>query len=190
MLARKKADDIILKAVEEGEKIKEEARKKGYEQGLADGRKEGIVRGQMELLDEMAEVRDRMKRLEADYEQQLSDLLETLVPRMNEMIVTLLKNILRKEIRDDNNLIIRTIKAATKSLIQRDKVQLTVNPSEIEILMRNRNEIISSSEMIEDLELTARKEIKKGGAIISSPGGIIDASIDSQLEVINENLKN
>ena len=190
LLARKKAEMLTSRARAQAEKLKIKAHDEGYKQGLELGRKEGILKGHMEQRDELETLKIRMNQLENQYETQVTSLLENLTPKIREMILNLLENLLKREVKDDNELVIRNIKAAIRGLIQRDKIQLSVNPSEVDEVIRHKEEIISSHEMVEDMEVIASKEVNPGSAIVSSPGGIIDARIESQMEAISEVINN
>jgi flagellar biosynthesis/type III secretory pathway protein FliH len=102
------------------------------------------------------------------------------------MILIALNSILKQKVARDDELVIRTLKESMRSLTRRDKVLLTANREEIEKIAQNSAEIIASSDMIVDMEVVPGDKVGKGGVIISSPEGIVDARIESQLEVINE----
>jgi len=117
-------------------------------------------------------------------------LVDSMTPRIKELIFSAAANILKKEIREDEDLVIRTIKDAARNLTNRDRIYLSVHYSEARHVLESKSKILSAQSMIKDLEIIATDDVSPGGCIINSATGIIDAGLDSQMEALDEILNN
>jgi flagellar biosynthesis/type III secretory pathway protein FliH len=89
-----------------------------------------------------------------------------------------LNSILKQKVARDDELVIRTLRESMRSLTQRDKILLTANREEVERIAERSPEIIASSDLIVEMEVVPGEKVGKGGVIISSPEGIVDARIE------------
>ena len=65
---------------------------------------------------------------------------------------------------------------------------IRVAPEQVEVVKKRINEIIAEFPAVSFLEVTADSRLKPGGCIVESEIGIVDASIDVQLEAIYRSL--
>jgi flagellar assembly protein FliH len=186
ILARKKGEQIIENANETARQLEKKAREDGYQKGYEEGLERGYIKGQEEYRNRTEIIINQLVEAQNDYENHVLRLLDNLEPKIIDMILIALNSILKQKVARDDELVIRTLKESMRSLTRRDKVLLTANREEIEKIAQNSAEIIASSDMIVDMEVVPGDKVGKGGVIISSPEGIVDARIESQLEVINE----
>ncbi|MFP4496743.1 MAG: FliH/SctL family protein [Vulcanimicrobiota bacterium] len=185
-LARKKGEIILKNAEKTAAEMKEQARKDGYEKGYNEGLEEGQSKGYEDSLERGDEIARRAEQAEEEISKSLDRLMENLEPRILELSKVVIKKILNKELEQDDEQILRTIREASRELTRRDIVQITVNRSEVEKIIKERENLISSSDLISDIEVLPKDDIEKGGCLVSSQAGIVDATIDSQLEVASD----
>jgi flagellar assembly protein FliH len=185
-LARKKGEQIIDLARQEAIPVKQQAYDEGFQQGFEDGIERGRAEGVENFKKSTEDILKRLQDAENDYYNHITQLLNSLEPRIIDIVLVIAKTIIKKEIERDDELVLRTIREASKNLTRRDKVLLTSHRSEVDKIAEESRNIIQSSDMISDIEVVPGDQVDKGGVIISSSEGSIDARIDSQMEVISD----
>ena len=186
LLAKKKAQFILEKSREECKLLEEEARKKGfdegYKEGLAKGTSEGINQVSQQAQSMMQEVGTHIE----EYENTLNALMNDLEDKMVHLIYDTVKKVINREIEEDDDFVLRTIKNAGERMRSRDVAQLMVHEEDMRKVMEKRLDIISGVDAISELEICRGNKVSRGGCMVEAPSGIVDARIESQMEAIGE----
>ena len=69
------------------------------------------------------------------------------------------------------------------------KITITVNPSVVDFVKAELPEHISSMGIEAKVTVTGNDEMQDGGCIITTSNGMVDASVDTQIDIITEALK-
>lgn len=190
LLARKKCEMIINQTENRANELRCKAREDGHSEGLKLGREEGGIKGEEEFNRQVSEILSRIEVVEKKYIEELENLLDSLEPRIMELVLEIVEKIVLRHVEENEELVIRTIKDAFRNLSHRDSVILSVHRSEIEKLSKRKDEIVSTSDALIDLEITTGETVKRGGCLVSSSTGIIDARIESKLEEAHDLINN
>jgi type III secretion protein L len=159
-LARAKADAIIRDAAEEAERIRDEAYRDGAEKSLAEFEKH--------LLD-AREIRSNVMN---DVERDVLSLS-----------VRIAEKILGGELASNKKAITGIVSAALTNARQREKVTVSVNPADLEIVAAE-SEKYSSDTKIRFLDFVADPSVPAGGCVIETEVGKIDALLETQFKAI------
>ena len=173
-LLKLKAEEIISKAKEEAQKIIEEA-KDIYEKEKKRGYEDGLNEGKMHMTEQMLNMVSKSVNYFASVEEKII-----------KIVMTAIKKIIGEI--DKDELIVRIVKNALASARNQKQVTIRVAPEQVEVIKSKVNEIIAEFPAISFLEVTADSRLKPGGCIVESEIGIVDASIDIQLEAIYRSL--
>ena len=182
--ARAEADRIVEQARKRADEIENEAYIQGYEQGKKDG--EEIGRRQFEvglrhLESALRRLKEESKRLPTKYEAQMLQAVLAVAGRLTEM-----------EICQDSDLIKRVLKAAMEKTIEGSNIMIHLHPRDHEHL---DGEFLStlSAPGGNRIEVKPDASITRGGCLIETEFGLVDASLESRwfalLEGINELLR-
>ncbi len=168
-------EEIIAEARQQAESIKTEALNKGYAEGLEKAQQEentalgDVLNNFRNTLEEIARVRER-----AIKENELE-------------IVNLALDVARKligaELHNDPQTVAKVISKAISRLSVREGLVVKVNPEDHQILSNGTAEFLEAVKLVPDSTIT------RGGAVIESSGGNIDAQIEEQLAEIEKSLK-
>ena len=166
--------NLISRAREEANTIKEAAAKEGYEQGLQSAQ------------EDIEKVRDAIDAFfgakQAVYEEIAPDVLE--------IGFEIAKKIIKKEMAEDPNILLENIKDIMKGLSKEEtKITLKVNPSQVSMLKQDVPEVSSNLGLEAKIIIIPDETIMEGGCILTTTNGVIDATIESQLAIISEVLK-
>ncbi len=94
------------------------------------------------------------------------------------------ERIVKREVRLDNEMVVRQIHEATKRIIGVERIKIRVNPADEEFVREHRTQILASSDAVRDVAVERDETIERGGCILESESGNVDALIATQLERI------
>lgn len=163
ILATVKDDALKYKEQVAGEceEIKENARKEGYEAGF------------QEWAEHILEMQNAINGLRTEYNKMLAPIA-----------LKAAQKIVGKAFEINNELVFDTVSNALKSVLQHKRITIYVNKTDIDVLEKNRSRLKDLFENIEALSIRERDDIKAGGCIIETEGGIINAQLDNQWAVL------
>jgi|GEM_PF-6155289 len=119
--------------------------------------------------------------------------LETVLARYERKITALscaiAQKIVNAEIKVDPEVVTRSVQKALGSIREEARIEIQVNPSDKEAIEKIWSEIEAKKVSNSKWTLETNAGIGKGGCIIKTPGGTIDARIESQFSLI-ESLMN
>jgi flagellar assembly protein FliH len=151
------------------------------EQGMARGRQEaeGVIsqRG-AELASVMASLIQAREKLLDDSEQAVLDISLAIARRFVEQSALLGDELIRK-----------SIKEAVKMVTEKDKVVIRVNPDDLDEVRGHQDDIIFIGDGIGRLEVRGDKHIDRGGCVIETEAGNIDARIASRFGEIDKAMR-
>ncbi len=166
--------NLISRAREEAQTIKESAAKEGYQAGLE------------QASDDISEVKNAITAfLSAKQE-----VFEYIAPDILEISVDIAKKIIKREIQQDPSLILNNILEILKGLSKEEtKITLRVNPQQVALLKTELPELMSTAGLDAKVLVVPDEELMEGGCMVTTTNGVIDATIETQLSVISEALK-
>ena len=161
--------NLISRAQEEAGTIKESAAKDGYKAGL-DQAKEDI---------------QHVKYAIEEFLKAKQEVFEYIAPDILEISVDIARKIVKKEIEQNPEILLETIMDVLKT-ISRDetRVSVKVNPAQLNTTKESIPEIIASTGIEAKINVYADATIEVGGCIVQTNNGIVDATINTQLDII------
>lgn len=166
--------NLISRAREEAKAIKEAAAKEGYQEGLNAAESE------------IADLRDAI----GNFLNAKQAVFDSIAPDILEISLEIAKKIIKKEAVEDSSIILENIKDIMNGLSKEEKkITLKVNPAQCAMLKQEVPEIISSKGFEATVSIIPDETIMEGGCILTTANGVIDATIESQLSIISEVLK-
>jgi flagellar assembly protein FliH len=107
-------------------------------------------------------------------------LIESAEPELVRLAVGLAERILHQQIALDRGVVIEMAKVAIARLVDRESVTVRVNPADLERMRQHRDEFLNSSD-IKHLRIIEDQRVDRGGVLVETDGGTIDARIGTQL---------
>ena len=89
----------------------------------------------------------------------------------------------------NSELIKKTIKSAVKMVTEKDKVIIRINPEDLDEVRAHQDDIIFIGDGIGKLEIRPDKKVDRGGCVVETEAGNIDARIVSRFAEIEKSLK-
>ena len=166
--------NLISRAREEAQSIKEAAAKEGYQEGL---------------LQAKADIED-VKNALTSFVGAKQEVFEYIAPDILEISVEIAQKIIKKELQQDPTIILDNIMEILKGLSKEEtKITLRVNPSQVSLLKSEIPNAMSNVGLDAKVLIVPDDTVMEGGCMVITTNGVIDATIETQLAVISEALK-
>ena len=89
----------------------------------------------------------------------------------------------------DPDVVVEAIRGALRRLTERDRVQVLVNPDDLEIVRERISDVVDQLGGIGSVDVQSERRVARGGAIVRTGEGDVDASIDTKLTRAREVLE-
>lgn len=181
---KSEAEEKARKDVEEAQQRVEQIEKDAYQAGLERGREEGYGTGKAEV-----------ERLV----EQLHSIINAAIAKRNELIeesetllIDLVLLIARKVIKviseNQKNVVINNVIQALRKLKSRGEVVIRTNLTDVQLTTDHVKDFMQMVENAQSITVVEDSSVDKGGCIIETDFGLIDARISSQLHEIEERI--
>ncbi len=166
--------NLISRAREEANAIREASAKEGYNDGIA-AAKEDI----QFLKDAMAEFYNAKQFV-----------YDSIAPDLLEISVDIAKKIIKKELSENSEILLENIKEILAGLSKEEsKIVLKVNPSQVDMLKQEMPEAVKMAGLEARVLIVPDENTMEGGCMVTTDNGVIDATIETQLSIITKALK-
>lgn len=155
--------------------IEEHAKSAGSEQGRADG----LAAVQAEM-DEMLQTMRGLVEMARVERHKIIDGAEADIVRL---AVTICERILNAHLALEPAAVLEMVRAAIGKLVSRETVTVRVNPADIGLMRDHREEIMSMND-ISNMRLVEDRRVDRGGVVIDTDAGTIDAKLSTQLREV------
>ena len=157
--AQGEAEEIIRRAIEQREKEKKDGFEEGHQEGLA-------------------QVTELLVKARTEYEQ----MLRSASKDMLELAFKISEKIIGKQLELDKSVIMDIVAQALQTVRQSKQIILRVNPEDAKALKAGKDTLIEMLGHGRVIDVMEDKKVEKGGCIIESEVGVVDAQLHKQLE--------
>lgn len=170
----KDASEALKKVLEEGkqyrldvakecEQLKENAFKEGYEEGF-----------------------EQWAEHLAKFEKQLEDLRQEMQKAIIPIALKTAKKMVGREIELSEETIVDIVASNLKAVAQHKRITIYVNKKELDILEKNKPRLRELFEHVESLSIRPRDDVSRGGCIIETEVGIVNAQMEHRWHVLEK----
>ena len=165
---------ILARAEADAARVREEARSSGFAEGFATGQAE--ARAQLEpaaaaLGDALAGVRDLRERSADAVERHAVDLA-----------IQIAEKVLAGTLAIEPDRVLDVVRGSLHAIIEREQVVVQVNPDDLELVRATATDLAASLGGMEHLEIQQERRVPRGGALVRTSLGEVDARISTKLE--------
>ena len=166
--------NLVSRAEEEAENIKKSAFEEGYRDGLE------------KAYNDIQEFRTKF----SEFMNAKKEVFEFIAPDIMEISLDIAKKIIKKEVESDPQIILNTIIEILKTVSKNEpKVSIRVKPQALPFIKDAIQNVTYQYGIDAKINLIADPSIDSGGCVFETNNGIVDASIDTQLEIIKKTLE-
>ena len=154
--------------------IRDAARAHGYAEGLEAGR----VAARQELqpgLSALAEAATALRELE----QTAADRVER---QAVELAIHVAERVVAGALAVEPDRILDVLRGALRSIVDRERIVIQVNPADLDPVRAGLAELTGSLGGIEHVEVQEERRVERGGAVVRTAVGVVDARLETKLE--------
>jgi flagellar assembly protein FliH len=178
--AREQGAALISLAREQAESIAQSAREQGFEAGY----NEGIERAEKAVAERLALAESLVATTRAQREETLAASERDLV----ELAFEIAEKIVRQKVVADPDTTIGVLEHALRKAYVRDGLTVLCNPVDLERLAGANELLRTRVGSLAGLTLIGDRRISQGGVVVRTDAGDIDATIESQLDRLRDQL--
>lgn len=163
--------NLVSRAQEEAENIKKSAFEEGYRKGMEQ------ANADMEAF----------RNSFSEFMNAPKNVFEYIAPDILEISVDIAKKIIKKEVESDPQVLVNTIVDVLKTVSKSEpKINIRVKPQAVQFIKDTLPNITYEYGIDAKVNIIADPSIEEGGCVFQTNNGIVDASIDTQLEIIKK----
>jgi flagellar assembly protein FliH len=175
--AREQADQILAQAEADAAQLRELAGKEGYEAGYRDGQS-ALESGRQELMEsKLAQ--------EKAIEQERVDMIRELEPAIVELSLQIARRVVHAELKLEPKQIANIAEAVLAKVVDSDNITLKVSP----------DDYVNVTDLLADenrhgakVRFRADNSLESGDCLAVTPLGVVDGTVEGQLEEIKHRL--
>ncbi len=171
--AKAEAAQIVAEANAQHDKIVSEARSEGFEQGSQEGFEKGSA--------EVERLIERMHKILEAVMQRREEILQDTESQIVELVILMARKVIKILSENQKNVIMANTVAALRKVKTRGNVTLRVNIEDVKLTTAHADEFIQHVENVQGITVQEDSSVEKGGCIVETDFGAIDARISSQL---------
>jgi flagellar assembly protein FliH len=168
------ASDVLERAAAEAAALREAARAEGYEAGRAEARAElepAAAALQQAIMAVQADVVDRADRLEA---------------HAVDLGLSLAEKVLGGALAVQPERVVETVRSALRGIVERERITILVSPEDLDLVRDSISDVLGSLGGVEHCEVQAERRVGRGGCVVRTADGDVDARIETKLQRARE----
>jgi flagellar assembly protein FliH len=178
--AEEKAANLITDAEKQVDTITEQGRTEGYEQGHADGYESG--RAEVERLIE------QLHNIINHAIEKRNEIIEESETQLINLVLLITKKVVKVISENQKNVVINNVIQALRKLKSRGEVVIRVNLEDVNLTSEHVKDFMRMVENVKSVTVVEDSSVDKGGCVIETDFGQIDARISNQLHEIEEKI--
>lgn len=166
------AQSILSSARDAAGSIRDEAYQSGYDKGY-----EEVQRDKQFYA-------ERFSQLELELIEQFQKAWDDIEPEVVMLSVDIARKIVKREVDSNDGFVLTTVREALRQLRDRQDIKIWVNPQDYELALSSKDDIKSYCDGIRSMEIVENRRTGRGGCLIESRNGHLDARLETQFQVV------
>jgi len=178
--ANKKAEELEAEIQGKVDKVEKEAFGKGH----AEGREEGFQEGSQEV----ERLVDTLQKIISAAIDKRNEIIQESETQVINLVLLISKKVIKVISENQKNVVINNVVQALRKLKSRGDVVIRVNLADVELTSEHISDFMKMVENVKSVTVLEDSSVDRGGCIIETDFGQIDARISSQLHEIEEKI--
>jgi flagellar assembly protein FliH len=119
-------------------------------------------------------------------EAQRTEIAAALERRAVELGLALAAKVLAGALEVEPERVVESVRGALRGIVERERIIVLVNPEDMELVREAMDEVRTSLGGIEHCEVQAERRVARGGCVVRTPVGDVDARVETKLERARE----
>jgi flagellar assembly protein FliH len=112
------------------------------------------------------------------------EIVEKTEDQIIKLAIAIAEKIINQEVSTRKDIILGVLKSALKNIAETDGMKIRINPQDFRYMMEVKKDFLQSFDGIRNVVFEEDTSIKRGGAIVETMFGEVDARLESQLKEI------
>jgi len=178
--SKRRAEDMEHEINRKVEQIEREA----SERGQKEGRKKGFQEGR----EEVNRLVERLHKVLTQAIDKRGQIIEEAETQVVNLVLLMTRKVIKVISENQKNVVINNVVQALRKLKSRGDVVIRVNLADLELTTEHTNDFLSMVENVKSISVLEDSSVDRGGCIIETDFGRIDARISSQIHEIEEKI--
>lgn len=166
--------NLVSRAQEEADQIRQTAYQEGYNAGVQQAQAE--IGNFQNILGAFMSAEEKV--------------FNEIAPNILELAMEIATKIIKHEVKTDPQIVIDTVMDVMRTLSKNEpKIILRINPIQVQYVKDILPEQIRLLGMETKLSVLSDENISEGGCIIQTNNGVVDATVEAQLEIVKNALR-
>jgi len=195
-VARRRAARIMEETRQQAVQLREQARQRGYEHGLHEGHQEGQQRGRKEALanaqerfhSDLQHLAENLANTIRELNVQRQDRLRSAEHDLLEFAVEIARRVTKTVGRMSGEVAPANLRSALSMVVAQSDLTVRVHPDDLAALQRFADTLAHEAAAQPHLKFITDSSISRGGVLIVSPDGELDATLEQQMDHIADAL--
>lgn len=183
--ARQEADAMVADANMQSEEIfqtaREDGRKKGYDEGLAQIKEE--------LETEYGQKKEELERLERKLQDDYNREMQNLEPKLLDVILTVVEKVFHIQFGDKRDILLYLVDNTLANIDGCREFRIRVGSDQKDFLEMHQDEMLDRIGHDMSIEIVSDQSLSDGQCVIETDTGIFDCSLGVQLENLIKDLR-
>lgn len=189
--AENEAQKIIADAREQASQIqakseieKDEIKRNSYEEGLKEGKKDGYDSGKEEVNRLIGRSHKILEAVLNRREQILNETEEQII----QLVLLMTRKVVKVMSENQKSVVMANVLSALKKVKARGDVTIRVNLEDVKLTTEHIKDFTEQVESVSGITVVEDSSVEKGGCIVETDFGAIDARISSQLSELESKI--
>ncbi|MCK4797190.1 MAG: flagellar assembly protein FliH [Spirochaetes bacterium] len=178
--SRLEAKNIESEIQDKETQILNDARKRGYQDGWEEGIKKGT--------DEVNRLVERIQIILNTAIQKRNEIFIETEQQIIGLVLLISKKVIKVISENQKNVVINNVIQALRKLKSRGEVAIRVSLADLELTSQHKRDFVEMVEGVKSIKILEDSTVDRGGCIIDTDFGSIDARISSQLHEIEDKI--
>lgn len=189
--AENEAQKIIADAREQASQIqakseieKDEIKRNSYEEGLKEGKKDGYDSGK----EEVNRLIDRSHKILEAVLNRRDQILNETEEQIIQLVLLMTRKVVKVMSENQKSVVMANVLSALKKVKARGDVTIRVNLEDVKLTTEHIKDFTEQVESVSGITVVEDSSVEKGGCIVETDFGAIDARISSQLSELESKI--
>jgi len=178
--ARRQAEQTTADADAAASAVREDARKEGFDEGRQAGYDEG--------LEDAHRLAEQLQRVLDKAIEKRTAIIEESETQIIELVLMIARKVVKVISENQKNVVVNNVIQALRKLKSRGEVLVRVNLEDVELASDRIKDFIRMVENVRAVTVVEDSTVDRGGCVIETDFGEIDARISSQLKEIEDRI--
>ena len=170
--------DAVMAALARAEAEADRLRVAAREEGLREGREEALA-ALTPALEALAQATEAVQ--ESQHER--ADRLEA---HAVDLALFLAEKVIGGALAVQPELVVEAVRGALRGIVERERITVLVHPEDLELVRDAMDGLRTRLGGIEHCEVQAERRVSRGGAVVRTPDGDVDARVETKLQRARE----